>query len=246
MVVDGKLTAMSQIEVALKFAVQESRPLVIVAEHITVDLMRLLRSNHINGAVSVLPIKSPGMARYRKEYLNDICTITGATLNEVTPNFTYVKTDTLGSADKVTANIDEVIVCGTESPQERIEELTNQIGLTTDDYEKELLEKRIGALSGKVSIIEVGGSTPVEMNELFDRIEDAVLAVRAGYQDGVVTAGKALYDILEFEFFKTLPETELLVPAKVLTCAVINANSVTRQIRNLGSIVLPKYLWNIK
>ena len=101
-------------------------------------------------------------------------------------------------------------------------------------------------MSGKVSVIEVGGSTPVEMNELYDRIEDAVLAVRAGYQDGVVTAGAYLYGLLGFEFFKALPETDLLVPAKVLKCAVVNADSVTKQLNNLGSIVLPKYLWNIK
>ena len=121
--------------------------------------------------------------------------------------------------------------------------LSERLKTTVEEYERELLESRINSLEGLVALIKVGGTTPVERNELYDRIEDAVQAVKAGYSDGVVTGGKNLYKLTGFKFFSYLPETDILVPVKVLHCALKNASSVANQISQLGSIVLPQYLW---
>ncbi len=60
---------------------------------------------------------------------------------------------------------------------------------STSEYDKENLEKRRAALSGKVAVIKVGGATETEIEEKKFRVDDAVAAVKAALAEGIVPGG---------------------------------------------------------
>jgi chaperonin GroEL len=71
----------------------------------------------------------------------------------------------------------------------RIEELQSALSLAKRKVDKEFIRQRIAGLVGGIGVIEVGGRTDLEQKELFDRVDDAVCAVRAAMQDGVLPGG---------------------------------------------------------
>jgi chaperonin GroEL len=60
---------------------------------------------------------------------------------------------------------------------------------TTSDYDKEKLEERLGKLTGGVAVLKVGGASETEVNELKDRINDALCATKAAAAEGIVPGG---------------------------------------------------------
>jgi chaperonin GroEL len=72
---------------------------------------------------------------------------------------------------------------------ERIDLIRGSIELTDSEYDKEKLQERLGKLTGGVAVIQVGGSSEVEVGELKDRIDDALCATRAAQAEGVVPGG---------------------------------------------------------
>src|SRR5690606_4006518 len=59
----------------------------------------------------------------------------------------------------------------------------------TSDYDKEKLEERLAKLTGGVAVLKVGGASEVEVNELKDRINDALCATKAAAAEGIVSGG---------------------------------------------------------
>merc|ERR1711991_248555 len=71
----------------------------------------------------------------------------------------------------------------------RCEQIKTQIESTSSDYDKEKLQERLAKLSGGVAVINVGGSTEVEVKERKDRVDDALNATRAAVEEGIVPGG---------------------------------------------------------
>ena len=76
-----------------------------------------------------------------------------------------------------------------EDIEDRIQEIKNQIAVSTSDFDKEKMHERIGKLSGGVAVIHVGAATEVEMKEKKLRIEDALSATKAAVEEGIVAGG---------------------------------------------------------
>jgi len=127
--------------------------------------------------------------------MEDIAILTDATLVSADKGLKLEECgmEVLGSAGKVIATKDEsTIIKGAGSKQsvsDRIELIKNQAALATSDYEREQLEKRAAALSGKVAIIKVGGATETEIDEKKFRVDDAVAATKAALSEGIVSGG---------------------------------------------------------
>src|SRR5204863_8732470 len=84
------------------------------------------------------------------------------------------------------------IIEGGGTPAEitaRIKQIKVQTDQATSEYDKENLEKRRAALSGKVAVIKVGGATETEIEEKKFRVDDAVHAVKAALAEGIVPGG---------------------------------------------------------
>jgi chaperonin GroEL len=107
--------------------------------------------------------------------------------------FENVSMDVVGSARRVIVSKDETtIIEGSGISSEvkgRVEQINNTIANTTSDYDRENLEKRRAALSGKVAVIKVGGATETEIEEKKFRVDDAVAAVKAALEEGIVPGG---------------------------------------------------------
>lgn len=73
--------------------------------------------------------------------------------------------------------------------EERVDMIKGAIEETTSEYDKEKLQERLGRLTGGVAVIQVGGTSEVEVNELKDRIQDALCATRAASDEGIVPGG---------------------------------------------------------
>ncbi|TXG76561.1 chaperonin GroEL, partial [Patescibacteria group bacterium] len=73
--------------------------------------------------------------------------------------------------------------------KERISQIAAQAGMATSDYERDNLQKRQAALSGKVAVVKVGGATETEIEEKKFRVDDAVAAVKAALDEGIVPGG---------------------------------------------------------
>lgn len=80
-------------------------------------------------------------------------------------------------------------LCGRARPEERCEAIRDAIEATASEYEKDKLKERLAKLSGGVAVIKVGGASEVEVNEVKDRLNDALCATKAALEEGIVPGG---------------------------------------------------------
>jgi chaperonin GroEL len=178
-----------------KLAQAGKKDLVLIAEDVEGEALNTLILNRLKGVFNTLAIKAPAFGDRRKDVLNDIAILTGAQVitDEQGMTFENAELDVIGSARRVITSKDETtIIEGGGSPIEvdaRIKQINAQADKATSEYDKENLEKRRAALSGKVAVIKVGGATETEIEEKKFRVDDAVHAVKAALDEGIVAGG---------------------------------------------------------
>jgi chaperonin GroEL len=126
----------------------------------------------------------------RRELLRDIAAVTGAKAftEDLGAKIENVTLEDLGTARKIIVDQNKTLILGTLEPQGRVEEVRRQIARAFG-VEKAHLEARLAGLTGGVAIIKVGAATEVEMKEKKDRAEDAMYAVKAAVEEGIVEGG---------------------------------------------------------
>ena len=196
LVTDKKISAASDILPLLEKCAQAGqKDLVIIAEEVEGEALSLLVLNKLKGVFNSLVLKAPAFGDRRKETMEDIAILTGATLVSTDKGLKLEEAglEVLGRAGKVIATKDEsTIIKGAGDKKEvkaRIELIQNQASMATSDYEREQFEKRAAALSGKVAVIKVGGATETEIDEKKFRVDDAVAATKAALSEGIVPGG---------------------------------------------------------
>jgi chaperonin GroEL len=159
------------------------------------EALATLVLNKLRGTLNVLAIKAPGFGDRRKAMLQDIATLTGATVisEETGRKLESVVVADLGKAEKVISDKDNTTVIGGKGDSKmikgRIEQIRVEIEKTTSDYDREKLQERLAKLSGGVAIIRVGAATETELKEKKHRVEDALSATRAAVEEGIVPGG---------------------------------------------------------
>ncbi len=192
---DKKISNIQEVLPLLQSIVQQGRPLLIIADDVDGEALPTLVLNKIRGTFNVVAVKAPGFGDRRKAMLQDIATLTGATV--ITDDLGLQLKDTtveqLGSAGKVTVTKENTtIVEGAgdkDKIAERVEQIKKQISETTSDFDREKLQERLAKLSGGVAVIKVGAATETELKEHKYRIEDALNATRAAVEEGFVPGG---------------------------------------------------------
>jgi chaperonin GroEL len=195
-ITDKKISSVQEFLPLLeKLAQAGKKDLVLVAEDVEGEALGTLILNRLKGVFNTIAIKAPAFGDRRKDILNDIAILTGAEVitDDRGMTFENVDLDVVGSARKVIVTKDETtIIEGGGAAAEvtaRIKQVNGQIEGATSEYDKENLEKRRAALSGKVAVIKVGGATETEIEEKKFRVDDAVAAVKAALDEGIVPGG---------------------------------------------------------
>jgi chaperonin GroEL len=195
-VTDKKISSVQEFLPLLeKLAQAGKKDLVLIAEDVDGEAMGTLILNRLKGVFNTVAIKAPAFGDRRKDILNDIAILTGAEVITEDRGMTFenVELDVVGTARKVIVDKDNTtIIEGGARASEvdgRIKQINDQIKLAASEYDREHLEKRRAALSGKVAVIKVGGATETEIEEKKFRVDDAVAAVKAALSDGIVPGG---------------------------------------------------------
>lgn len=193
---DKKISNVSEfLPLIEKLAQAGKKDLVLVADEVEGEALSILILNKLKGVLNTVAVKAPSFGDRRKEILEDIATLTGATVITEDKGLTFdnVDLDVVGSARKVIVGKDSTtIIEGAGKPdvvKERIDQIMSQAENASSEYDKEQYEKRAAALAGKVGVIKVGGATETEIDEKKFRVDDAVAATKAALAEGIVPGG---------------------------------------------------------
>ena len=195
-ITDKKVTSIQEFLPLLEQLAQAGKKdLVLIADDVEGEALATLVLNRLKGVFNTVAVKAPKFGDQRKDVLNDIAILTGAQVITEEQGMTFENVDmsVVGSARRIIVTKDETtIIEGGGKASEvktRIDLINSQIAKATSEYDKENLEKRRAALSGKVAVIKVGGATETEIEEKKFRVDDAVAAVKAALEDGIVPGG---------------------------------------------------------
>lgn len=193
---DKKISSIQEFLPLLEQLAQSGKKdLVIIAEDVEGEALGTLILNRLKGVFNTVAIKAPAFGDNRKQVLDDIAVLTGATVISEERGYSFENADLhmIGTARKVIVGKDATTIIegnGTaQDIQARINEITGQIKGAKSEYDREQLEKRRAALGGKVAVIKVGGATETEIEEKKYRVDDAVAAVKAALAEGIVPGG---------------------------------------------------------
>jgi chaperonin GroEL len=244
---EKKISAASDIVPVLEKLVQVGkRDLVIIAEDIDGEALATLVLNKLRGMLNVVAVKAPGFGDRRKAMLQDIATLTSATViaEETGRKLETATLSDLGHAEKVVVTKDDTTIIGGKGEASeikgRIEQIRVEIDKSTSDYDREKLQERLAKLSGGVAIIRVGAATETELKEKKHRVEDALSATRAAVEEGIVPGGGvALVNAMASLEALTMDNDDAQVGVNIVRKALeMPLKKITQNAGKDGSVIL--------
>lgn len=196
---DDEISRIQEILPQVNFAVAKKKSLLIIAPSVTGEAMNLLLSQKNMGRLKCAAVKSPGFGDYRKPLMLDIATVTGGIFieHDKVTDFTELTDQFYGYAQRVVITKDETTIMegksNAEKVNQRVKQIETQMATLGNEYEINLMKQRIAKMIGGVAVIKVGGHSEIEILEKKDRIEDAIFAVKAALQEGIVEGGGIAY-----------------------------------------------------
>jgi len=194
-VTDLTLDSVDEMLPLLEVVARDGRPLVIIGEEIEGQLLAALLINRMRNNMKIVAVKAPHYGEQRRNTLEDIALITGATLisQEKGIRLSQVKLEHLGSVRRVEISKYNTTLADAATDYELLEErlamLKSQVQETKSTTDAERMQERITRLSSAISVIRIGGATEIEVTEKKHRVEDALEAVRSAQEEGIVPGG---------------------------------------------------------
>lgn len=192
---DKKISDMRDVIPILDQVAQRNRKLLIVAEDVEGEALKALIINKLQGAIDVVAVRAPGFGERKKALVDELALLTGATVVRAETGYDLSKAtvEMLGEAEKVTVMKDRTVLVGGAGDKaaiaEEIEKLRGMLAAAKDEFAADRARERLGKLAGGVAVISVGAASELEMKDKKARIEDALNAVRAALDEGIVAGG---------------------------------------------------------
>lgn len=227
LVYDGRVAQTSELMSVATAAAKENRPLLVIAQIVEGEALQTLVLNKARNTLQSCAVRAPGFGDIRRDILGDIATVCNATLftNETGSPLENATLDNLGSARRVIITRDDTTIIDGLGTEEAVAMRVNSINLRMEEarleaYEIATLKQRLSALTGSIAVLKVGGVSEEEVREKKDRVEDAINAVRAAIEEGIVPGGGAalLHCLPTLEEFKT---TSGLTTEEIVGCDVV-------------------------
>jgi len=219
LILDSKIENIRKIQGVLEFVIKNNNPLLIIAD-VDQQVTSALAMNKIKGNIKVNIIDAPTYGISRKETLDDLALLTGATIisEDLGDDMDLIQPEYLGTCIKAVSTEHETIIQIEDTPEEveeLIKSIQNQIEETPNPNLKVRYEKRLARLLAKVAVVKVGANSEVELKEKRDRVEDAICATKAAIKEGIVPGGGiALLNAAQHIVPKSLSEKLLLEAIK--------------------------------
>jgi len=195
LITEFKISLVRDLLGVLDLAAQAGRPLLVVADDVEGEALAMLVVNRLRGTLASIAVKAPESGDRRREILEDLALLTGATLfaSDLGRSLEAFTSNDFGRAVKVIVDREQTTLVeggGRASVvQEHIARLERELKRATADFDRARLRQRIARLTGGVAVIRVGAATEVELKERRSRLEDALAATRAAVEEGVVPGG---------------------------------------------------------
>jgi len=230
LVADMELSSIIPINEILGIVASENKKLLIISP-CSVNLVNTLVANSMRGLIKVVAVPPPSFGHKQHELMQDIALAVGATyFSEKTgDDLSHINYGDLGHAAKVIVSKDRTVIIRSaaradqESIDEKITQLWDAHKNATKKADKDFILERIASLSGGIGVIYAGGQTDLEQKELYDRVDDAVCAVRSALEEGILPgAGKALLDE-SAELLSTMSDSSISNEYDAALKIVVNA-----------------------
>jgi len=217
LIIDSNVENIRKIQNVLEYIIKNNNPLLLIAD-VDQQVLSALAMNRVKGNIKVNIIPAPTYGISRRETLDDLALLTGATVinEDLGDDMDLIQPEHLGTCIRAVSTADETIIQIDESPEdvkEVIKSIKKQIEETSNVNLKLRYEKRLSRLLAKVAVVKVGANSEVELKEKRDRVEDAICATKAAIKEGIVPGGGiALLNAAQHITPKSISE-ELLLEA---------------------------------
>ena len=193
LIVESGIPNIRKIQSVLEYVIKNKKELLIIGDaddQVTAALAMNVRNKNIKANI----IDSPDFGINRKQTIQDLAMLTGATVinEDLGDDMDLIDVAHLGICKRSETTSHETIIqveTMSSEVKEAIELIKKEIESETNNAKKHQLERRLSRLAGKVGVVNVGANSEVELREKADRVEDAICATKAAIKEGVVPGG---------------------------------------------------------
>ena len=193
LLIESPVETIRQIQSVLEYVIKNNKPLLIIGD-LEQGVLSALAMNKMKGNVKVNVIDAPTYGINKKQTLDDLSLLTGATIvnEDLGDDMDLIQIEYLGSCLKsVTSHSDTIIQVKETSDEIEaiIQGIKNKLQEDNPSHEVIKLEKRLAMLAAKIAVVKVGANSEIELKEKSDRVEDAICATKAAIKEGIVPGG---------------------------------------------------------